>query len=54
MDRNQATVLVFALRYGVALRKESVDRNGNLNDGGNCGLPVALRKESVDRNIRQG
>ena len=33
----------------VALRKESVDRNGN-HAGVNLALGVALRKESVDRN----
>ena len=35
---------------GVALRKESVDRNGN-HTGIDLALGVALRKESVDRNI---
>ena len=33
----------------VALRKESVDRNGEINTIG-CKEMVALRKESVDRN----
>ena len=48
VDRNQAAVLVFALRY-VALRKESVDRNsGSVRP--RHGAYVALRKESVDRN----
>ena len=37
-------------KYVVALRKESVDRNTNLNPANLCDLPVALRKESVDRN----
>ena len=38
--------------YGVALRKESVDRNSEstLKRGG---YAVALRKESVDRNMGQ-
>ena len=34
----------------VALRKESVDRNGCLLDWDAIGYTVALRKESVDRN----
>ena len=34
----------------VALRKESVDRNYDVDEEGN-NLGVALRKESVDRNI---
>ena len=34
----------------VALRKESVDRNGS-NCNGFVGRLVALRKESVDRNV---
>ena len=34
---------------GVALRKESVDRNRRHEDG-SLRLDVALRKESVDRN----
>ena len=34
----------------VALRKESVDRNGTAHSGCDI-LSVALRKESVDRNI---
>ena len=41
------------LWYGghcVALRKESVDRNGGYNDNNYTGNTVALRKESVDRN----
>ena len=52
MDRNQylSGVLDFA---PVALRKESVDRNG---DGGVTvfDTDVALRKESVDRNMGVG
>ena len=36
---------------GVALRKESVDRNGNLLRQIGA-VPVALRKESVDRNAQ--
>ena len=35
---------------GVALRKESVDRNTNFSPVSLFDLPVALRKESVDRN----
>ena len=34
----------------VALRKESVDRNNNINSSVNTADQVALRKESVDRN----
>ena len=48
MDRNYGDDLTFA-DGAVALRKESVDRNGV----GSWRLvmnPVALRKESVDRN----
>ena len=48
MDRNGVYAVLSAV-WGVALRKESVDRNyshaGKLFD-----LLVALRKESVDRN----
>ena len=36
-------------RYGVALRKESVDRNGSAKQAAYF-FSVALRKESVDRN----
>ena len=36
---------------GVALRKESVDRNNLFANPGSTTL-VALRKESVDRNVR--
>ena len=35
----------------VALRKESVDRNSEINTRGSKKV-VALRKESVDRNLR--
>ena len=34
----------------VALRKESVDRNGEIKLNANLFVRVALRKESVDRN----
>ena len=34
----------------VALRKESVDRNSEINTRGRIKMKVALRKESVDRN----
>ena len=37
--------------YGVALRKESVDRNMFKGFEWVCLDPVALRKESVDRNV---
>ena len=37
---------------GVALRKESVDRNSEINTGGSK-KAVALRKESVDRNSQR-
>ena len=36
--------------FSVALRKESVDRNGAAAKVYNCDTQVALRKESVDRN----
>ena len=36
----------------VALRKESVDRNGKINTRGSVKM-VALRKESVDRNTQR-
>ena len=36
----------------VALRKESVDRNGRALARAFFLFPVALRKESVDRNIQ--
>ena len=40
----------FPVVAGVALRKESVDRNGVEIDGVSYDV-VALRKESVDRNL---
>ena len=39
---------------GVALRKESVDRNDEYAVLQNIVSTVALRKESVDRNCRDG
>ena len=48
MDRNLLRKSVTA-RDTVALRKESVDRNGGLQAALSGGT-VALRKESVDRN----
>ena len=39
--------------HGVALRKESVDRNFNPGRAARP-RPVALRKESVDRNLSAG
>ena len=49
MDRNVDASLLKASKTGVALRKESVDRNCRYP--ARCvGLLVALRKESVDRN----
>ena len=39
---------------GVALRKESVDRNGRSGSYPPDGSAVALRKESVDRNSIMG
>ena len=45
------TMLPSWTRYAVALRKESVDRNGHGVFVAILGL-VALRKESVDRNAR--
>ena len=41
-------------RLHVALRKESVDRNGKHAQGPLHRGPVALRKESVDRNYFPG
>ena len=49
MDRNYCTIVAFQDPPGVALRKESVDRNLAWH----CiseDVSVALRKESVDRN----
>ena len=51
MDRNALLLLIYRQKYGVALRKESVDRNLIMYRM-NCNLSdVALRKESVDRNL---
>ena len=50
MDRNCYSPLCCVLHSGVALRKESVDRNKKMFDAIMQGDPVALRKESVDRN----
>ncbi len=41
------------LEEEVALRKESVDRNGNCEWCDCAFSPVALRKESVDRNPKR-
>ena len=51
MDRNYAVGDIPLHIIGVALRKESVDRNllGRCRDSGF--ERVALRKESVDRNV---
>ena len=49
MDRNLNSMWNFAGAAHVALRKESVDRNGAATYTLTCRL-VALRKESVDRN----
>ena len=43
------SVVFLLLGAGVALRKESVDRNAR-EESGQPGSRVALRKESVDRN----
>ena len=50
MDRNKATTLNRYDFATVALRKESVDRNCDLEPIKNPEA-VALRKESVDRNF---
>ena len=50
MDRNPAFVDTDAGNLKVALRKESVDRNDELNKAPDQSSGVALRKESVDRN----
>ena len=42
--------LLFRPVAGVALRKESVDRNQKIENGEAKTENVALRKESVDRN----
>ena len=49
MDRNKVNELNRIIPRGVALRKESVDRNCDLELIKNPEA-VALRKESVDRN----
>ena len=49
MDRNRNSQYSYFLYYGVALRKESVDRNAMKINGVSYDV-VALRKESVDRN----
>ena len=49
MDRNRGGD-THANRYYVALRKESVDRNGAWRGKQCINGVVALRKESVDRN----
>ena len=49
MDRNIDTQH-FCICIIVALRKESVDRNGYFGCQGRYWVVVALRKESVDRN----
>ena len=50
MDRNLYYGDDLTYSDGVALRKESVDRNTQRRDFKALGLLVALRKESVDRN----
>ena len=50
MDRNGLLPLMYPLKYGVALRKESVDRNFHAMQVVII-VMVALRKESVDRNL---
>ena len=49
MDRNHI-VCVYFVADKVALRKESVDRNGQTSRRAGGAADVALRKESVDRN----
>ena len=49
MDRNGLSLPIYRQKYGVALRKESVDRNF-LHPLVLIFRMVALRKESVDRN----
>ena len=49
MDRNLVGFGCLIM-IGVALRKESVDRNQDSGNGQNIKCRVALRKESVDRN----
>ena len=50
MDRNIIRIAPINSVSSVALRKESVDRNGEINTRGSKKVKVALRKESVDRN----
>ena len=49
MDRNVVSAFD-VLAVSVALRKESVDRNGCNGQNWIIYIDVALRKESVDRN----
>ena len=49
MDRNKIGITAIDSIIDVALRKESVDRNGHY-EYITAAEPVALRKESVDRN----
>ena len=51
MDRNKIPALRETVP-GVALRKESVDRNVGLSALAPKENTVALRKESVDRNVQ--
>ena len=53
MDRNKIRITTVDCIIDVALRKESVDRNGipRMAEGS---VLVALRKESVDRNAPRG
>ena len=51
MDRNQIAETMKQMT-GVALRKESVDRNTGTLDPKKYDRTVALRKESVDRNVK--
>ena len=53
MDRNIFSLPLVLILPRVALRKESVDRNCDLEPIKNPEA-VALRKESVDRNILRG
>ena len=50
MDRNGQSTPNISTLTAVALRKESVDRNREINTRGSEKMKVALRKESVDRN----
>ena len=52
MDRNYIIKITDNRPAAVALRKESVDRNGNSCTQALPEKSVALRKESVDRNGR--